>query len=71
MLNATPNELLKSHPLSTTEASDKECGEEPIYVTPRVEWIARIDIKRHVVKTLGKHLNKVYDKFKTIEYLTL
>ena len=33
MLDPTPSEVLKSHPLSTIKVSDDDCGEEPIYGT--------------------------------------
>ncbi|KAG5568609.1 hypothetical protein H5410_064377 [Solanum commersonii] len=35
--STTPSKALTSHPPSTTEASDDDCGEEPIDVTPGKE----------------------------------
>ena len=42
----TPNEALKSHPPSTTKASDKEMGEDAIDVTAGEEWVARVEVAR-------------------------
>jgi len=71
LLDPKPSEAPTSHPLSTTEASDNERDEELIDVTSGVEWIARVDTTRQDVKILGKRLNKVDDKFKTLEDFTL
>uniref|UniRef100_M1DG19 Uncharacterized protein n=1 Tax=Solanum tuberosum TaxID=4113 RepID=M1DG19_SOLTU len=71
LLDPKPSEASTSHALSTTEASDNERDEEPINVTSRVEWIARVDTARQDVKILGKRLNKVDDKFKTLKDFTL
>ncbi|KAG5600612.1 hypothetical protein H5410_031982 [Solanum commersonii] len=46
LLDPTPSEVLTSHPTSTTEASDNDCGKEPIDVTLREEWIARVEMAR-------------------------
>uniref|UniRef100_M0ZQQ1 Uncharacterized protein n=1 Tax=Solanum tuberosum TaxID=4113 RepID=M0ZQQ1_SOLTU len=41
LLDPTPSEALKSHPPSTTEASDDELGEEAIDVNEATEGIAQ------------------------------
>uniref|UniRef100_M1D8Q3 Uncharacterized protein n=1 Tax=Solanum tuberosum TaxID=4113 RepID=M1D8Q3_SOLTU len=46
-------------------------GNEPIDVTPGEEWIARVETVRQVVEILGKRLNKVNGKFKTLEDFTI
>uniref|UniRef100_M1ALI1 Uncharacterized protein n=1 Tax=Solanum tuberosum TaxID=4113 RepID=M1ALI1_SOLTU len=71
LLEPTPSEALTSHPPSTTEASDYDRGEEPIDVTPREEWMARVETVRHAVKILGRRLNVADGKFKTLEDFTL
>lgn len=69
LFDPTPSETLTSHSASATEAIDDE--HRPTYVTPRVEWIARVDIARLAVENLGKCLNEVDVKFKTFEEFTL
>uniref|UniRef100_M1CY66 Uncharacterized protein n=1 Tax=Solanum tuberosum TaxID=4113 RepID=M1CY66_SOLTU len=58
LLDPTPSKALTSHPHSTTEASDDDCGEDPIDVTPGEEWIARVETARQAVEILGRRMNK-------------
>ncbi|KAG5598422.1 hypothetical protein H5410_029792 [Solanum commersonii] len=57
LLDPTPSEALTSHPPSIIETSDDGYGEEPIDVTPREEWIARVEMTRQAVEILGWRLN--------------
>ncbi|XP_055822010.1 uncharacterized protein LOC129890490 [Solanum dulcamara] len=70
-LEPTSSEALTSYSSSVTEVSDDERGEEPMDVTPRMEWIAKVDAARQAVEILGKRLNKVDGKFKSLEEFTL
>lgn len=47
LLNPTTTKVLTFHPLSTTEESDDERGENLIDVTLGVERIARVDTTSH------------------------
>uniref|UniRef100_M1DKM9 Uncharacterized protein n=1 Tax=Solanum tuberosum TaxID=4113 RepID=M1DKM9_SOLTU len=60
-----------SHSLLTTKKSDDKRGEETIDITPGVEWITRVDIARKAVEIIGKGLNEVDSKFKTLEDFAL
>ena len=51
--------------------SDDDRGEETADVTPRLEWIAKVEAARQAVEVLGKRLNKFDGKFKTLEDFTL
>ena len=61
MLDLTPSEALTSHPLSTTEASHDDPGEDTIDVTPREEWIRKVEMERQYMEILG------HGKFKTLK----
>ena len=71
MLNPTPSEALTSNPPSTTEASEDEHGEEAIDFTAREEWVSRVEVARQAVEILGRRMNVVDGKFKTLEDFTL
>uniref|UniRef100_M1AU52 Uncharacterized protein n=1 Tax=Solanum tuberosum TaxID=4113 RepID=M1AU52_SOLTU len=71
LLDPTPSEVLTSHPPSTTESSDDEHGEEDIDVTTRKQWVARVEMVRQGIEILGRRLNEVDGKFKTLEDFTL
>ena len=71
LLDPTPSDALTSHPLSTTDASDDDLGEDPIDVTPGEEWIAKVEIMRQTVEILGRHLIVADGKFKILEEFTL
>uniref|UniRef100_M1BHY8 Uncharacterized protein n=1 Tax=Solanum tuberosum TaxID=4113 RepID=M1BHY8_SOLTU len=71
LLDLTPSEALTSHPPSTTESSDDELGDEAIDVTAGEEWVARVAMARQAMEILGRHLNVVDGKFKTLEDFTL
>lgn len=43
LLDPTASEVIKSHPPSTTEASDSDRGEDPIDVTLTKEWVTRFE----------------------------
>lgn len=46
LLDPTPNEVLTSHPPSTTKPSDDELGEEVIDVTAREKWVTQFETAR-------------------------
>uniref|UniRef100_M1DUH7 Uncharacterized protein n=1 Tax=Solanum tuberosum TaxID=4113 RepID=M1DUH7_SOLTU len=71
LLDPTPSEALTSHPPSTTEESDDKHGDEVIDITIGKEWVARIEMARQTVELLGRCLNEVDGKFKTLEEFTL
>ena len=71
LADPTPSEMLTSHPPSTVEASDDELGEDAIDVTAGEEWFTRVEVVRQVVEILGRRMNVVNDKFKTLENFTL
>ncbi|KAL3356398.1 hypothetical protein AABB24_017202 [Solanum stoloniferum] len=71
LLDPTPSKALTFHPPSTTEASDDELVEEVISFTVGEEWVARVEMARQVVELLGRSLNVVVGKFKTLEDFTL
>lgn len=71
LLDPTPSEALIYHPFLTTKQSDNDHGEDPIYVTPGEEWIPRVQTTKQAMEKLGRHMNVVDNKLKTLEEFTL